>query len=70
MASNPESPGGAVTDSFAGETVVVLKTGVRRSQEWVRHAISLLDAAASQLQQEQAAHCTILKAASLLRQAM
>ena len=39
----------------------------RRSPDWVRHVIALLDAAIGQLNHEQAAHGAILEATSLLR---
>lgn len=61
---------GGFMDSFVGEAVVVVQTSVRQPPEWVHHVITLLDSAVSQLHQEQEAHCTILKAASLLRKAL
>jgi len=41
--------------------------GAQQPHEWVHHVIALLDAAACKLDRQQAAHGTILKAASLLR---
>jgi AraC-like DNA-binding protein len=59
------------TDSLGPGTasLAVSNLGARRSREWVHHVITLLDAAVSELSdQEQAAQCTILRATSLLRQ--
>jgi AraC family transcriptional regulator len=51
-------------DRLAGSMITL-----GRTQDWVHHIISLLDAAMHQLYpQEETAHGTILKAASLLRQ--
>ena len=49
-----ETPGGSLVDTT-------------QSHEWVCHVIALLDTAAGELDRQQAAHRTILKAASLLR---
>jgi len=47
---------------------VVSKTGTGGSRQWVHHVIELLDAAIHQLHhRDAAAHCTLLKATSLLR---
>ena len=54
-------------DVYAGETPTGLQVGAAQSHAWVQHVIALLDAAVCQLDDEQAAHGTILKAASLLR---
>jgi AraC family transcriptional regulator len=50
-----------------GEMQAVAKTGSTGPREWVHQVITLLDAAVSQLDHEQAVYGTILKAASLLR---
>jgi AraC family transcriptional regulator len=42
-------------------------TSASQSHEWVRRAVALLDTAACQLDEQQAAHRTILEAVSLLR---
>jgi AraC family transcriptional regulator len=54
-------------DMYVGETPADSRVGATQSQEWVLRVIALLDTAACQLDHEQAAHCTILQAASLLR---
>lgn len=55
--------------TYAEETPGVSNITLGRSQDWVHHVISLLDAAMHQLYRtENTAHGTILKAASLLRQ--
>ena len=54
-------------EMYLGETLAVAKIGSTGPREWVHHVIALLDAAVGQLDQEQAVHGTILKAASLLR---
>ena len=55
--------------THAEETPGVSKITLGRSQAWVHHVISLLDAAMHQLYRtENTAHGTILEAASLLRQ--
>src|SRR6202167_814993 len=56
-------------ETYAEQRLVVSMFTLGRSQDWVHHVISLLDAALHQLYRtEEAAHGTILKAASLLRQ--
>src|SRR5580692_8880261 len=53
---------------FSAGTLAVAKLGARRSYEWVRHVLALLDEAVRQLQpSEEVAHGTILEATSLLR---
>jgi AraC family transcriptional regulator len=54
-------------DMYVGETSADSWVGETQSHEWVLRVIAPLDTAACQLDHEQAAHCTILKAASLLR---
>jgi AraC family transcriptional regulator len=54
-------------DIYVGEKPLGSRLDARQSHEWVHHVIALLDAAIGQLDQEQAVHGTILKAASLLR---
>jgi AraC family transcriptional regulator len=54
-------------DMYVGETPDGSQVGAAQSHKWVHHVIALLDAAVGQLDQEQAVHGTILKAASLLR---
>lgn len=54
-------------DMYVGETPADSRVGGTQSHEWVLRVIALLDTAACQLDREQAARCTILKAASLLR---
>ena len=55
-------------ETQVGGTLAVSETGAGRPREWVHHLIDLLDAAISQLPyHEQAAHCALHKAASLLR---
>jgi AraC family transcriptional regulator len=54
-------------DSSAGK-LAIAKLGARRSREWVRHVLTLLDEAVHQLQPgEEVAQGTILEATSLLR---
>jgi AraC family transcriptional regulator len=53
--------------SYLGATQAVAKIGSIGPREWVHDVIALLDAAACQLDHEQAVHGTILEAASLLR---
>ena len=56
-------------ETYAEETLAVSTVTLGRSQDWVHHVISLLDAAMHQLyRKEKTAQGTILKAASLLRQ--
>jgi len=53
---------------FSAGTLAVAKLGARRSYEWLRHVLALLDEAVRQLQpSEEVAHGTILEATSLLR---
>jgi AraC family transcriptional regulator len=54
-------------DMYVGETPGDSRVGATQSHEWVRRVIALLNTAACQLDYEQTAHRTILKAASLLR---
>jgi AraC family transcriptional regulator len=54
-------------DMYVGETPAGSQVGAAQSHEWVHHVIALLDAAACQLDREQAVHGTILRATSLLR---
>jgi AraC family transcriptional regulator len=54
-------------DMYVGETPGDSRVGATQSHEWVRRIIALLDTAACQLDHEEVAHRTILKAASLLR---
>jgi hypothetical protein len=54
--------------TYAEDRPAVAAIALGRSQDWVHHVISLLDAAMHQLYRtENTAHRTILKAASLLR---
>ncbi len=56
-------------ENCAEERPSVSQIALGRSQDWVHHVISLLDAAMRQLyREEKTAEWTILKAASLLRQ--
>jgi AraC-like DNA-binding protein len=56
-------------ETYVEERPAVSTITLGRSQDWVHHVISLLDAAVHQLYRtEKTAHGTILKAASLLRQ--
>ena len=56
-------------DTYAEDRLAVSKITLGRSQEWLHHVISLLDAALHHLDsKEKAVEGTILKAASLLRQ--
>jgi transcriptional regulator GlxA family with amidase domain len=56
-------------ETCAEERLAISTITPGRSHDWVHHVISLLDAALHQLYgKEKAAHGTILKAASLLRQ--
>ena len=56
-------------ESYAEERLAVSRVTLGRSQDWVHHVISLLDAAMNQLyRKEKTAQGTILEAASLLRQ--
>jgi AraC family transcriptional regulator len=56
---------------FSAGTLAVAKLGARRSYEWVRHVLALLDEAVRQLQpSEEVAHGTILEATFLLRKQM
>jgi len=58
-------------ETYAQERLAISTITLGRSQDWVHHVISLLDAAMHELyHKEKAAHGTILKAASLLRQQM
>jgi AraC family transcriptional regulator len=52
---------------YVGETPGDARAGATQSHEWVRRVVALLDTAACQLDERQAAHRTILRAASLLR---
>jgi len=53
---------------FSAGKLAVAKLSARRSREWVRRVLCLLDEAARQLQpSEQAAHGTVLEATALLR---
>ena len=55
-------------DMYVGETPGDARAGATQSHEWVRRVVALLDTAACQLDEQQAAaHRTILQAASLLR---
>jgi AraC family transcriptional regulator len=54
-------------DMVVGDTAAGSQVGTAQSHEWVRPVIALLDAAACQLDHEQAVHSTIVHAASLLR---
>jgi AraC family transcriptional regulator len=54
-------------DTCVGEMRSAANTGLTGPPKWVHHVIALLDAAACQLDHEQAVHGTILRAASLLR---
>jgi AraC family transcriptional regulator len=56
-------------ETYAADKPAVSTITLERSQDWVHHVISLLDAAIHQLYpKEKTAHGTLLKAASLLRQ--
>lgn len=50
-----------------GQTPSDARVGVGHSHEWVRRVVALLDTAACQLDEQQAAHRMILTAVSLLR---
>ncbi len=52
---------------FSAGTLAIAKLSARRSREWMRHVITLLDKAVHQLQPSGVAHGTVLEAASLLR---
>jgi len=53
---------------FSAGKLAIAKFSARRSREWVRHVLTLLDEAVRQLHpSEEAAHGTVLEAASLLR---
>lgn len=54
-------------DTYVDDASAGLKVGAAQSHETVRHAIALLDAAVSQLDEKQAVYGTIVRAASLLR---
>jgi AraC family transcriptional regulator len=54
-------------ETYAEERVAVSTATLGRSQDWVHHVISLLDAAVHQLYCKETAQGTILKATSLLR---
>jgi AraC family transcriptional regulator len=54
-------------DTCVGEMRTTANIGLKGPPKWVHHVIALLDAAAGQLDHEQAVHGTILRAASLLR---
>jgi AraC family transcriptional regulator len=54
-------------DMYVGEMPADSRVGATLSHEWLLRVVALLDTAVCQLDHEQAAHCTILKAASLLR---
>lgn len=58
---------GSEMETCAEERLTVSTTSLSRSQDWVHHVISLLDAARHQLYRKETAERTILKAASLLR---
>jgi AraC family transcriptional regulator len=54
---------------FSAGKLAIAKLSMRRSGEWVRHVLTLLDEAVHQLQpSEEVAHGTIVAATSLLRQ--
>ena len=56
-------------ETYAEQRLAVSTITLRRSQDWVHHVISLLDAAMLQLiREEETAQGAILKASSLLRQ--
>lgn len=55
-------------DTYHEETQGMVTIGPSGRREWVHDVIALLDAAAGQVDREQAVHGAILKAASLLRQ--
>jgi len=56
-------------ETYAADRPAVSTITLERSQDWVHHVISLLDAAIHQLYpKEKTAHGALLKAASLLRQ--
>ena len=53
---------------FSAGKLAIAKLSARRSREWVRHVLTLLDEAVHQLQpSEEVAQGTILEATSLLR---
>lgn len=52
---------------YLSEMLAGSQAGPTQSHKWVNHVIALLDAAACQVDHEQAAHGTIIEAASLLR---
>jgi AraC family transcriptional regulator len=54
-------------DMYVGESPGDARVGATQSHEWVGRIVALLDTAACQLDEQQAAHRTILKAVSLLR---
>src|ERR1700751_4632261 len=54
-------------DMYVGETPSGSRVDATQAHEWVCRVIALLDTAARELDHEQAAHRTILSAASLLR---
>ena len=56
-------------ETYAEDRPAVSNITLERSQDWVHHVISLLDAAMHQLyREEKTAHGTILEASSMLRQ--
>jgi AraC family transcriptional regulator len=54
-------------DMYVGETAAGWQVAAAQSHEWLRPVIALLDAAACQLEHEQAVHGAIVQATSLLR---
>jgi AraC family transcriptional regulator len=54
-------------DMYVGEAPGGSQIGATQSPEWVHRVIALLDVVVSQLDHEQAAHGTVIRAASLLR---
>ena len=71
MNSTTDSTGTVAVINGGGSTVglalAVAKLSARRSPEWARHVLTLLDKAVRQLQPSGVAHGTVLEAASLLR---
>jgi AraC family transcriptional regulator len=63
-----ELPHEAALGDFSTGKLAIAKLSARRSREWVRHVLTLLDEAVHQLQpSEEVAHGAILEATSLLR---
>jgi AraC family transcriptional regulator len=61
-------PHEAGLEDFSAGKLAIAKLSARRSRDWVRHILTLLDEAVHQLQpSEEVAQSTILKATSLLR---